>query len=46
MKYILPLVFLSLTIRAQGVSAPWDISQTTSALSAQAERLKPVLGGR
>jgi hypothetical protein len=43
MKYLLPLVFLSLTIRAQGVSAPWDISQTVGALAAQAERLKPVL---
>ena len=43
MKYLLPLVFLSLTVRAQGVSAPWDISQTVTALAAQAERLKPVL---
>jgi hypothetical protein len=43
MKYLLPLVFLSLTLRAQGVSAPWDISQTVNALAAQAERLKPVL---
>jgi hypothetical protein len=43
MKYLLPLVFLSLTARAQGVSAPWDISQTVGALAAQAERLKPVL---
>ena len=43
MKYLLPLVFFSLTLRAQGVSAPWDISQTVNALAAQAERLKPVL---
>src|SRR5713101_170387 len=43
MKYLLPLVFFSLTLRAQGVSAPWDISQTVTALAAQAERLKPVL---
>ena len=43
MKYLLPLVFLPLTLRAQGVSAPWDISQTVTALAAQAERLKPVL---
>jgi hypothetical protein len=43
MKHLLPLVLLSLTIRAQGVSAPWDISQTVTALAAQAERLKPVL---
>jgi len=43
MKYLLPLVFLPLTLRAQGVSAPWDISQTVGALAAQAERLKPVL---
>jgi len=43
MKYLLPLVLLSLTVRGQGVSAPWDISQTVAALAAQAERLKPVL---
>lgn len=43
MKYLLPLIFLSLTVRGQGVSAPWDISQTVTALAAQAERLKPVL---
>lgn len=43
MKYLLPLVLLSLTVRGQGVSAPWDISQTVTALAAQAERLKPVL---
>ena len=43
MKYLLPLVFLPLTLLAQGVSAPWDISQTVGALAAQAERLKPVL---
>lgn len=43
MKYLLPLFFLSLTVRAQGVSAPWDISQTVGALAAQAERLKPIL---
>src|SRR5579864_6569674 len=43
MKYLLPLFFLSLMVRAQGVSAPWDISQTVGALAAQAERLKPIL---
>lgn len=43
MKYLLPLIFVSLTVRGQGVSAPWDISQTVTALAAQAERLKPVL---
>jgi len=43
MKYLLPLFFLSLTVRAQGVSAPWDISQTVGALAVQAERLKPIL---
>jgi hypothetical protein len=43
MKYLLPLFFVSLTVRAQGVSAPWDISQTVGELAAQAERLKPVL---
>jgi len=29
--------------RAQGVSAPWDISQTLGALTQQAERLNPLL---
>jgi hypothetical protein len=29
--------------RAQGVSAPWDVSQAAKDLSAQAERLKPLL---
>jgi hypothetical protein len=28
---------------AQGVSAPWDISKTITALAGQAERLRPVL---
>lgn len=45
--YLLPLFFFFFTIqepvRAQGVSAPWDISQTVTALAAQAERLTPVL---
>ena len=46
MRLLLPLVFLSLLAPAQtpsGVSAEWDISQTVSALSAQAKRLKPFL---
>lgn len=43
MKYLLVLFFLSLAVRAQGVSAPWDISQTVGALAVQAERLKPIL---
>ena len=42
MKF-LPLVFLALFARGQGVSAEWDISQTLDALSAQAKRLKPIL---
>jgi hypothetical protein len=46
MKYLLPFVFLPLlqsTAAAQGVSAPWDISQVATALATQAERLKPIL---
>ena len=47
MKYALP--FLSLPVlfaglaQAQGVSAPWDISQTLGALIEQSERLSPLL---
>ena len=43
---VLPLVFFALcsfTARGQSVTAEWDISQTISALSAQAKRLKPIL---
>jgi len=47
MKHILPLLFLPLALapvtRAQGVSAPWDISQTLSSLAEQTQRLKPIL---
>ena len=47
MKYILPLLFLPTALlpptEAQGVSAPWDISQTLSSLSEQTQRLTPVL---
>jgi hypothetical protein len=44
MKSLLPLLLsLPLTLAAQGVSAPWDISQTISDLAAQAGRLNPVL---
>ena len=47
MKYILPLLVLpmalSLPARAQGVSAPWDISQTLGSLAEQAQRLTPIL---
>src|ERR1700676_375154 len=47
MKYILPLFFLPTALlpptQAQGVSAPWDISQTLSSLSEQTQRLTPVL---
>jgi hypothetical protein len=42
MKF-LPLVFLALFARGQGVSNEWDISKTLDALSAQAKRLKPIL---
>ena len=40
--FILPLA-LSLPARAQGVSAPWDISQTLTSLAAQSQRLLPIL---
>jgi len=46
MKYILPLLVpmaFALTAQAQGVSAPWDISQTLVSLSEQTQRLTPIL---
>jgi hypothetical protein len=47
MKHILPLCFLSAAVlspaQAQGVSAPWDISQTLSSLAEQTQRLTPLL---
>jgi hypothetical protein len=47
MKYALPFFSLALLVPglgfAQGVSAPWDISQTLAALTQQAERLNPLL---
>jgi hypothetical protein len=47
MKYALPVVSLAMLIsgavRGQGVSAPWDISQTLGSLTQQAERLNPLL---
>lgn len=48
MKPIFSLVLLSATLvslgaQAQGVQAPWDISQTIQSLSEQTERLTPVL---
>jgi hypothetical protein len=47
MKYLLPVLILSLAFalpaRAQGVSAPWDISQTLTSLAAQSQRLLPIL---
>ena len=47
MKYLLPFLILPLTLvvpaRAQGVSAPWDISQTLTSLAAQSQRLLPIL---
>lgn len=47
MKYlltflILPMAFV-LPARAQGVSAPWDISQTLTSLGEQSQRLLPIL---
>ena len=47
MKYLLTILILPLTFsvpsRAQGVSAPWDISQTLTSLAAQSQRLLPIL---
>ncbi|MEO8048865.1 MAG: hypothetical protein ABI833_00495 [Acidobacteriota bacterium] len=47
MKYSLPFLILPLALtlpaRAQGVSAPWDISQTLTSLAVQAQRLTPIL---
>ena len=47
MKYLLTVLTLPLTlvlpVRAQGVSAPWDISQTLTSLAAQSQRLLPIL---
>jgi len=46
MKYILPLLLpmaLTLPAQAQGVSAPWDISQTLASLAEQTQRLTPIL---
>ena len=46
MKYILPLlvpIALALPAQAQGVSAPWDISQTLMSLAEQTQRLTPIL---
>ena len=46
MKYILPLLVpmaLAVPAQAQGVSAPWDISQTLTSLAEQTQRLTPIL---
>ena len=46
MKYLFSLAFLTVSlsnIYAQGFSAPWDVSQTASALAAHAAKLAPVL---
>lgn len=47
MKYLLPFLILPLAValpaRAQGVSAPWDISQTLTSLAEQSQRLLPIL---
>jgi hypothetical protein len=47
MRYLLPLLsvpFLLPTVHAQAsVSTPWDIKETIASLTAQTDRLKPVL---
>jgi hypothetical protein len=45
MKYLLPflILLLALPAGAQGVSAPWDISQTLTSLAEQSQRLLPIL---
>ena len=48
MKHILALMIviplaLQPAARAQGISAPWDISQTLVSLAAQTQRLTPIL---
>ncbi len=47
MKYLLPFLILPLMValpaRSQGVSAPWDISQTLTSLAEQSQRLLPIL---
>jgi hypothetical protein len=47
MKYLLPILILPLALvppaRAQGISAPWDISQTLTSLAEQSQRLLPIL---
>jgi hypothetical protein len=47
MRNILPLLSITLLARGQtpqpSVSPQWDITQTITALSAQAERLRPIL---
>jgi len=46
MKYILTLLLpmaLTLPAQAQGISAPWDISQTLVSLAEQTQRLTPIL---
>jgi hypothetical protein len=42
MKF-LPLIFLAVLARGQGVTAEWDISKTIDSLSSTAKRLKPIL---
>ena len=47
MKNFLPLLLLPMALPlsapAQGVSAPWDISQTLGSLAEQTQRLTPIL---
>ncbi len=47
MKHFLPLLIIPLALPlsawAQGVSAPWDISQTLGSLAEGAQRLTPIL---
>ncbi len=46
MKSLLLLSLVSFSLRGQatlGIAAPWDVSQAVATLSAQADRLKPIL---
>ncbi len=43
MRILLALPLFSFTAMAQGVATPWDTTPMVAALSAQAERLKPIL---
>lgn len=46
MKSLFLLLLAALSVRAQataGIAAPWDVAQALTTLSAQADRLKPIL---